>query len=128
MTDTELELYGLLQRHLRDTLGPIQPGDRTDRGRVLAVDGGYIQIEGSPGLRYLYHEVGKSYFLLMPPVIDADHPERDLVSMVVGHRKTLSCLDGAWTFSTDAGRRVCSGNTPAEAVLKALAYQTGALP
>ena len=131
MTDVERELYALLQRHLREALGPIQPGDRTDRGRVVSTDGDYIVISDRPGrvfLRYLYHKSGYSDYLLTPPVIDEDNPQRGLIGMIIGHRKTLSCLDGAWTFSVDTGLRVCAGDTPAEAVLKALAYQTGVLP
>ena len=127
MTDTERELYALLQRRLREALEPIQIGDRTDRGMVTSADGEYIRIVARPGLTYLYQRAGELDFLLTPPVIDEGNPKRGLIGMIVGHRKTLSCLDGRWTFSVDTGLRVCPGDTPAEAVLKALAYQTGAL-
>lgn len=128
MTDGERDLYTLLQSHLRAAMGPIQPGDRTDRGRVAATDGDYIKIVSRPGLIYLHHKSGSAEFLLTPPVLDADNPQRGLMGMINGRRKTLSCQDDFWTFATDTGLRVCSGVTPAEAVLMALAYQTGVRP
>ena len=128
MTDVERDLYTLLQRHLREALGPIQNGDRTDRGMVTSADGEYIRIVARPGLTYLYQRAGELDFLLTPPVIDADNPQRGLMGMINGRRKTLSCQEDFWTFATDTGLRVCSGVTPAEAVLMALAYQTGVRP